>query len=185
MSNAADGAGTTNTEKTARMSAGRSAPKVASLAELVGAHPDALRSIYERGVPADPADLGEAPRGRVLGLGPGADAYMLIRPVVRALATDALPWKGKTFDHGGNSGVNVVFGKDVFRFHTEVGPSYVDGAPTLVLRYGEPSYKNPWPVRAVVDELRSVSSGVAMGPAFFTNKGERFLVLWFGLERAG
>ena len=110
---------------------------------------------------------------------------MLLRPVMRALATDALPWRGKTFDHGGNSGVNVVFGKGLFRFHAEVGPSSVDGAPTLILRYGEPSYKNPWPVRAIVDELRSVGSGVAIGPAFFTNKGERSLMLWFGLQREG
>jgi hypothetical protein len=183
MSNAAaDGAGSPNAEKTAP---GRVIATVRSLAELVGAHPDALRTIYERGRPADPADLGDAPRGRVLALGAGTEAFMLLRPVLRALATDALPWRGKTFDHGGNSGVNVVFGKKVFRFHTEVGPSEVDGAPTLVLRYGEPSYKNPWPIRAIVDELRSVGSGVAMGPAYFTNKGERYLVLWFGLQREG
>jgi len=183
MSNAADGAGSPNAEKTAPTR--KVTANVRSLAELVGAHPDALRTLYERGRPGDPADLGDAPRGRVLALGVGAEAFMLLRPVLRALATDALPWRGKTFDHGGNSGVNVVFGKGLFRFHAEVGPSSVDGAPTLILRYGEPSYKNPWPVRAIVDELRSVGSGVAIGPAFFTNKGERSLMLWFGLQREG
>jgi hypothetical protein len=184
MSNAAsDGAGSPNAEKSAP--AKKILANVRTLSELVGAHPDALRTIYGRGRPADPADLGDMPRGRILALGPGAEAFMLLRPIVRALATDALPWRGKTFDHGGNSGVNVVFGKDLFRFHTEVGPSSIDGEPTLVLRYGEPSYKNPWPVRAIIDELRSVGSGVAIGPAFFTNKGERHLMLWFGLQREG
>jgi hypothetical protein len=155
---------------------------VRSLDELVGGHPDALRALYEGGRPADLAALGEAPRGRMLALGPASEAFMLLRPVLRALATDALPWKGKVFDHGGNSGVNVVFGKHMFRFHVDVGPSAIDGEPTLVLRYGEPSYKNPWPVRAIVDELRSIGDGVAIGPAFFTNKGDRHLWLWFGLE---
>jgi hypothetical protein len=156
-----------------------------SLAELVGAHPDTLRTIYGKGRPADPGALGERPRGRVLALGESSDAFMLLRPVVRALAKDALPWKGKIFDHGGNSGVNVIFGKHAFRFHADVGASSIDGEPTLVLRYGEPAYKNPWPVRAVIDELREVGDGVAIGPAFFTNKGERSLMLWFGLEREG
>ncbi|NUQ74045.1 MAG: hypothetical protein HUU21_10865 [Polyangiaceae bacterium] len=183
MSNGAtDGAGSPNVEKPA---AAKVMANVSSLEELVGAHPEALQRIYERGRPADPVDLGDEPRGRVLALGPFSDAFMLLRPVIRALATDAFPWRGKVFDHGGNSGENVVFGKKMLRFRAEVGPSEVDGAPTLVLRYGEPSYKNPWPVRAIVDELRSVGRGVAIGPAYFTNKGERYLMLWFGLQREG
>jgi hypothetical protein len=40
-------------------------------------------------------------------------------------------------------------------------------------------------VRAIIDELRSVGSGVAIGPAYFMNKGERYLMLWFGLQREG
>jgi hypothetical protein len=158
---------------------------VYSLSSLVGAHPEALRSIYETGRPADPAELGDAPRGRFLALGPGEGLFMAVRPIVRALATDALPWKGKVFDHGGNSGQNVVFGRRAFRFHVEVGPSHIDNKPTLLLRYGEAAYKNPWPVRAIVDELRAISPGVAIGPAFFLRDDHApELFLWFGLERA-
>lgn len=157
--------------------------QVRSLDELVGAHPDALRSIYGSGRPADPSELGDAPRGRLLALVPGSGfAFMLVRPLIRALATDRLPWRGKTFDHGGNSGQNVLLGRRAFRFRAEGAPSRLDGRPTLVLRYDEPAFRNPWPVRAFVDELRTIAPRVAIGPAFLDGGGEPTLLLWFGLE---
>jgi hypothetical protein len=159
--------------------------QVYTLSSLVGGHPEALRTIYETGRPAETAELGDSPRGRLLALGPSENVFMAVRPIVRALATDALPWKGKVFDHGGNSGQNVVFGRRAFRFHVEVGPSNIDGKPTLLLNYGDAAYKNPWPVRAIVDELRAISPGVAIGPAFFLRAGRApELFLWFGLELA-
>ena len=127
----------------------RPSAQVTSLSSLIGAHPDSLRSIYAAGRPADPAELGDSPRGRVLSFGAGARVFMAMRPVLQALATDAFPWKGKVFDHGGNSGQNVVFGRRAFRFHAEVEPSLLDGEPTLALRYSDAAYKNPWPLRSV------------------------------------
>ncbi|HVY48935.1 MAG TPA: hypothetical protein VHB21_23760, partial [Minicystis sp.] len=109
--------------------------QVTSLDALVGAHPEALEKIYRTGRPADPAELGDAPRGRVLAFAPASELFMLARPAVRAFAGTSVPWRGKTFDHGGNSGQNVVFGKKMLRFRAEVGPSEIDGQPTLVLRY--------------------------------------------------
>lgn len=156
--------------------------RVTSLDSLVGSHPGALRTIYESGSPADPAELGEAPRGRVLALEPLSDVFMAVRPILKALASDLFPWKGKTFDHGGNSGYNRVFGRGVFRFRAEVGPSELDGRPTLVLSYDDPAFKNPWPVRAVKDELRSLGGGITIGPALVRLRDRRHLVLWFGLE---
>lgn len=153
--------------------------RATSLSSLVGAHPDALAAIYRDGRPADPDDLGDAPRGRVLAFQAGAEMFMLTRPVLRALASDHMPWRGKVFDHGGNSGRNVVFGKQMFRFHAEVAPSEIDGQPTLVLRYHDPAFKNPWPIRAVVDELRYIGPGLAIGNVFL---GKRLLA-WWGLER--
>jgi hypothetical protein len=161
---------------------GRISTNVHALSELVGAHPDALRTIYGEGRPADPLELGAAPRGRVLALAPGSGVYMLTRPLLRALASDVFPWRGKVFDHGGNSGRDVVFGKPVFRFHAEVAASEIDGKSTLVLRYVDPAFKNPWPVRAVVDELRSIGDGVALGNAFLEIGGSKRLLLWWGLE---
>jgi hypothetical protein len=161
---------------------GRIATHVGTLDELVGAHPDALRKIYRGGLPADPADLGESPRGRVLSLELGADLFLLLRPVVRAFASGAFPWKGKVFDHGGNAGQNVVFGKTMVRFRTELGASDVDGKPTLALLYDSPAFANPWPIRAIRDELRSIGPGLAIGPAFMEIGGARRPLLWFGLE---
>lgn len=161
---------------------GSPAPCPHSLSELVSAHPDALRAIFCNGKPTDPAELGPNPRGRLLAFA-GASAFFLLRPLVQALSTDVFPWKGKSFDSSTHSGGNRVFGKEVARFHSELGISAVDGAPALILRYGEPSFHHRWPLRAMVDELRTVGEGIAIGPAFFSNKGERHLLLWFGLER--
>lgn len=156
--------------------------RVSSLGALVGAHPSALRSIYGEGVPADPAELGDAPRGRLLTVVPGSALFLAARPIVRAISGNLLPWQGKTFDHGGNSGQNVVFGKRVFRFRCERGESAIDAGPTLVLTYSHEAFGNPWPARAMVDELRMVGDGVAIGPAFFNAGSALELLFWFGLE---
>src|SRR5258705_12704931 len=86
---------------------------VTRLHDVVGAHPDALAKIYASGRPTDPVELGDAPRGRMLALEPAGDLFIVARSLVRALETDALPWRGKVFDHGGNSGKNVLFGRRV------------------------------------------------------------------------
>jgi hypothetical protein len=158
----------------------RQVTQVESLAVLVGAHPDALDKIYRAARPTDPAELGESPRGRLLTLERGAGLFLVTRPIVQALASDVLPWRGKVFDHGGNSGQNVVLGKKVLRFRAEIAPSAIDGRPTLVLDYA--AHPNPWPVRALRDELRTVGSGIAIGPALAA--GSSRPLFWFGLEIA-
>lgn len=168
--------------RTAASSSRRPAVAVTSLRPLVGAHPEALRAIYGKGVTADPAELGAAPRGRLLAFDGGADVFLLFRPLLRALDKGLSPWRGKVFDHGGNAGQNVVFGGKMLRFRTEVGPSEVDGQPTLVLLYDSEAFKNPWPLKTVRDELRTVGPGVAIGPAYVTVGGRPVCVLWFGLE---
>src|SRR5205823_2210483 len=82
---------------------------VSSLDTLVAAHPEALEKIYRSARPADPAELGDAPRGRLLAIAPSGELFMMMRPVVQALAGFPVGWRGKTFDHGGNSGQNVIF----------------------------------------------------------------------------
>lgn len=158
--------------------------QIESLSVLVGAHPDALLEYYGQARATDPAELGDAPRGRLLALVPGADLFLVTRPIFQALASDLLPWRGKVFDHGGNSGQNVVFGQRVLRFSAEVGPSAIDGRPALILDYGVAAHKNPWPVRALRDELRTVGDGVAIGPAVLAGVGAPRPLFWFGLEIA-
>jgi hypothetical protein len=175
---------TMQSEKQSEPSGGRRVMvQVSSLDSVVGAHPDALREMYEAGKPADPAELGDTPRLRLLALAPLTGVHMAARPFVQALASGWAPVSGKEFDHGGNSGMNIVFGKKVCRFRAEVVPSELDGRPALALTYSDKAFGNPWPVSAMKDELRAVASGIALGPAFLAWRGSQILVLWFGLER--
>jgi hypothetical protein len=155
--------------------------QVTSLESLLGAHPRAIAQIFAAGRPTDPSELGDAPRGRILAFAQGGDVFLALRPIVRALANGVLPWEGKVFDHGGCSGQNVILGKKLARFRAEVGPSALDGRPALRLSYDAEAYKNPWPVRIVEDELRTVGKGIAIGPAFVPVAGKRVPFLWFGL----
>ncbi len=153
---------------------------VTTLASLVGAHPDTLRKLFSEGRAADPAELGDVTRGLLLSIASPEDVFLALRPMIRMLSSGPMPWKGKTFDHGGNSGQNLVFGKSRFRFRAEVAPSVIDDKPALRLLYADPAFANPWPVRDVCDELRSVAVGLAIGPVLLRGR----VLGWFGLERA-
>ncbi len=158
----------------------RKIARVQSLDSLVGGHPDALRDIYEAGSPADPGELGDEPRGRLLAVQPLAPVFALTRPLVRLVARHLLPWKGKDFETGGTAGRNRVLWWQLFRFHCEVETSALDGEPALVLRYD--GLGNPWPLPHVVDELRRVGEGIAIGPASVALGGDPPRVLaWWGL----
>src|SRR5262249_29977780 len=112
-----------------------------------------------------------------------ARLFLALRPLVRVLSND-LPWDGKTFDHGGNSGTSVIFGRQVFRFRAEVGASELDGAPALLLSHAAEDHKNPWPIRAIVEELRAVGDGIAIGPVLLHGASASPRILcWFGLEQ--
>ena len=89
-------------------------------------------------------------------------------------------WRGKTFDHGGNSGQNLILGKPRFRFRAEVAPSALDALPALRLLYADPAFANPWPVRDLVDEIRGIAPGMAIGPVLLSGR----VLGWFGLERS-
>jgi hypothetical protein len=158
--------------------------QVTQLDDLVGAHPNALREYFHAGTLTDPADLGEAPRGLLLAIEPARDIHFLVRPLVNALKSGALPWRGKVFGADG-TGANVVLGRETARFKFATGPSDIDGRPALILRYDDALLHHPWPLRNVQDELRSVGDGVAIGPALFaaSEAGTRKVLVWFGLER--
>lgn len=160
----------------------RNVTRIDSLDSLVGGHPEALGALFAGGPATDPAELGDAPRGRLLAQIPGAGLFMATRPLLRALATDLLPWRGKVFDHGGNSGQNVVLGRKMFRFQVQIGPSMIDQRPALVLTYDAEAHGNPWIVRMIRDELRTVGPGVAIGPAILVAGSRPRPLFWFGLE---
>ena len=156
-----------------------------SIDELVGKSPAELRALYGSGQPADPSALGSAPKGRLLALESPERVHRLVRPALELVSKRLLPWKGKSFDLGGGTGRNRVFGFEAVGFVSERGASELDGAPTLFLRYDDPSLRNPWPLNCIVDELRAVEEGVAVGPASLRVMGKSVLLFWWGLEGGG
>lgn len=153
-----------------------------SIDELVGESPARLHELYRAGRPADPAALGASPKGRLLAFERTARLSALLRPALSLLSKKLLPWEGKSFDASGRSGSNRLLGRHALRFRCEVGPSELDGAPTLLVRYDDPSFRNPWPVDRLEDELRAVSETVAVGTASLKVRGHRVLLFWWGLE---
>lgn len=169
---------TTSSASAGRRSGNQRVTKVESLDALVGAHPDALRDLYGAGEPADATALGGLRRGRLLTVEPLEGAFVLTRPLVRALSRFGL-FAGKTFESGGTAGRDHFARRDRFRFRCEVGPSLLDGRPTLVMRYD--GLGNPWPISACVDELRAVS-GVGVGLTAVSPGRRARVAFWWGLE---
>jgi hypothetical protein len=147
---------------------------------LAGAHPSSLRRLFREGAPADPEEFGEAPRGRVLGLESGSSVFLAARPLARLLSRQQSLWSGLTFDHGGNSGQNVFFGRKMLRFTARLEPSLVDELPALVLHYDQ---RHPWPLSNLRDELRSIAPGVGVGVALVGAGANARPLFWWGLER--
>jgi hypothetical protein len=169
---------TTTPSSNERRSGSPRVTKVESLATLVGAHPDALRDLYAAGDPTDATALGGLRRGLLLTVEPLEGAFVLTRPLVRAFSRLGL-FAGKTFESGGTAGQDRFAGGDRFRFRCELGPSLLDGKPTLVMRYDE--LGNPWPISACVDELRTIGN-VGIGLTALSPGRHARVAFWWGLE---
>ncbi len=108
-------------------------------------------------------------------------------PVRRFAGSKAFPWKGKTFrplgaDHG--EGDNRLLSNRIhrFRFTTHLGPSRAGAFDALHLDYDHAD--NPFFIRVVQDELRTLRDGLWLGQAYLATQGAPRLVLYFGLARA-
>jgi hypothetical protein len=167
----------TDTQERARRP--RIVTTVTSLDVLVGGHPDALRSMFQRSDAANVEALLGGPEGklhgRLLSTLPTAGAHLLLRPLIQLVSTTLMPWDGVVFDHGGNAGANIVFGRKTGRFRAERQASWLDGAPSLVLTYP----KAPW----LRDELRALGDGLALGLTYVSIRDTHVPVLFFGLSR--
>ncbi|MBI2389240.1 MAG: hypothetical protein HYV09_06455 [Deltaproteobacteria bacterium] len=120
---------------------------------------------------------------------------MLPSPVANAPVTDAMralarfrmfPWKGKTFAPRAaqrGEGWNRVFSdKNLwFRFTTSIGPSRAGAFDALQLDYDHP--ENPFFIRAIKDEVRTVAPGLWLGQAWVVTPKGAWLALYFALQR--
>jgi hypothetical protein len=151
---------------------------------LMGMSTAELESLYaEASAPDSVEALDGEPRGIILAV-PGLDREPMAGLLGRLARLDGLPWQGKTFrSHDEARGE----GKNRFRwlgelaaFETSIGPSALDGAPCVRLNYGVAG--NPWPIRAVRDELREVSPGLFFGPGMLEVAGRPRTFLYFAVD---
>lgn len=155
---------------------------ITALDTLVGAHPVALGDLYATGTPADTFTLGDA-RGSILAFEASASTHAALRPLVVGLSRHLSPWRGKSFESGGTLGSNLLFGKRLAAFRGDVAPSLLDGEPTLRMRYDGLGLH--WPFNRMLDELRQISPGVAIGPLLWrTGADSATPLLWWGLSTA-
>lgn len=155
----------------------------ASVDALLGLSADALARLYRAAEVPRLAALSGDLRGRML-------AWPKVRgraaELLRALAaSDAFPWRGKSFrPHGEDAGegVNRIFSDRLrrFRFTTSVGRSRAGAFDAVQLDYDHP--ENPSFIRAIKDELRQLRPGLYLGQAYLHARGADRLVLYFGLE---
>jgi len=155
---------------------------ITGLDDLVYLEHDELRALYEGARAPAIGDLSGPLRGRMLAVPALPD---LITSLPRAWArTQRFPWRGKTFtprtaDAG--DGINRVVSDRVslFRFTTRIAPSRHDRAPALELDYDH--RENPFFIRAIEDEVRTIAPGLWLGQAWLRVGAQKTFVLWFAL----
>lgn len=157
-----------------------------SLSELLRLSTGTLCAMYRDATVPAIADLRGDLKGRMLAVeGLGAPLAGMVR---RFAASDAFPWRGKSFaptspERG--EGKNRVFDDrfQLFRFETFVGPSRAGAFDAVQLDYDLP--ENPFFIRAIKDEIRQVEPGLYLGQAYLQVGTDPKLVLYFGLASSG
>jgi hypothetical protein len=158
-------------------------PGLWSLDHLARLDHAALDALYRASDPPALADLDAVHDARMLAVR-RLDGPRGLRRVARLAASRAFPWRGKAFESTGperGAGLNrIVLAGRHFPFATRVEPSALDGRPAVLLDYDDP--RNPWVIRKVRDELRTVAPGLFLGPAMWKARGGPRTVLWFAVS---
>lgn len=131
--------------------------------------PAELDAVYRASAP------GVLPRGSVYGLpivAPGTSLGPAMSRGARVV------WQGKVFDDGGASAVNRFFGLTVIRGNLSLGPSWLDGRPSLILDYQGTSLV----YGRYRDEIRQVAPGVYLGVMFARTKEGPSFSRYFAFE---
>jgi hypothetical protein len=148
---------------------GQSPQPVVTLDQLLRMGPGELDALYQQGIAAP------IPPGRVRGtalLAPGTWRTRMLAHGTR------LVWQGKVIDPDQTSATNRFFGIRMIRGQLYQGPSWLDGAPTLVLDYSETSriYERNR------DEIRQVAPGLYLGLMYDRTTCPPGLSMYFALE---
>src|SRR5262249_51736224 len=148
---------------------GQSPAPAITIDQLLGMSPAQIESLYRQGTAV------AIPPGRVRGtalLAPGTRRARVVSRGARLL------WQGKVFEEGQATAVNRFFGMRVIRGRLYQGPSWLDGAPSLILDYSQTSriYADNR------DEIRQVAPGLFLGLMYNRTTSPPELQMYFALE---
>jgi hypothetical protein len=122
------------------------------------------------------SDPGPVPAGE----GEGTVLFAPGQPISETAArlTHLVAWKGKVFDpeHGQLRNEIGPLGTRAVRAAVDLGPSWLDGRPAIVLDYSRTSLLAHW----VRDEIRQVAPGLYLGIVYWGQ--EREPILRFALQ---
>jgi hypothetical protein len=139
------------------------------LDQLLRMTPEELESVYRQGT------FAAIPPGRVRGtalLAPGTRRTRLLARGTR------LVWQGKEFDPAQATTVNRFFGLRMIRAQVYQAPSWLDGAPALVLDYSQTSRI----YASYRDEIRQVAPGLFLGLMYDRSTAPPRLSMYFALQ---
>ena len=140
-----------------------------SLDQLLRMGPAELETLYRQGTVVG------IPPGRVRGtalLAPGTRRNRFLARGTR------LVWQGKVFEPDQATAVNRFFGMRAVRAQVYQGPSWLDGAPALVLDYSQTSRI----YAGNRDEIRQVAPGLFLGLMYDRTTAPPSLTLYFALQ---
>jgi hypothetical protein len=135
---------------------------------LVSMPPASLVALYRS------ASVANLPQGPIAGRLVSLPGTRLGRWVSRG---GRLVWQGKII-HADGTATNRFFGLPLIRGRLAVGPSWYDGAPTLILDYEQTSMI----YRRYRDEIRQVTPGLYLGLMFDRTKSPPRLTRFFALQ---
>lgn len=106
----------------------------------------------------------------------------------RIAARPGFFWTGKSFrriEEGVTYGHNfftVLGGARALAFVATIGPSAIDGAPSVHIDYGDPRVRGPRYARWLYDELREIEPGLWLGPGCLRIGGRLVILCWFAVD---
>jgi hypothetical protein len=147
-------------------------PSTVTLDALLQMSPSEIETIYRQGTAA------AIPPGRVRGTALLAPGTRRARTLSRGAR---LFWQGKVIEPDQATAVNRFFGVRMIRGQLYQGPSWLDGAPALVLDYSQTSRI----YAGNRDEIRQVAPGLFLGLMYDRTVTPPRLSMYFALEEQG
>lgn len=153
---------------TAEASSMQEPATIRTLDDLVTLSASQLDQLYRQSQP------GPVPTGKVRGRALYPDARF---PKARSSAA-RIAWQGKVFDPETSTAINRFFGVRMIRGNVYIAPSWLDGAPSMILDYDGTSKI----YGSYRDEIRQVAPGLYLGLMYDRTKSPVDLKMYFAFD---